>query len=214
MEHSLHYIAYKALDNRLLVIADDTQPRWTSCSTMLDYNTVAAGDRFGNVFINRLNPDISAAVDADPTGAGILHEKPLLNGAPHKTSMLAHFHLGDLPTSIQKATLVAGAREVILYTALHGTIGMLVPLVSRDDVDFLSTLEQHIRTEQGSLVGRDHLSWRGYYVPVKGVVDGDLCETFHLLSTDRQRTIAAELDRTVGEVMKKLEQIRVMASGF
>ncbi|KAJ7819941.1 CPSF A subunit region-domain-containing protein [Mycena olivaceomarginata] len=214
MEHSLHYIAYKALDNRLLVVADDTQPRWTSCSTMLDYNTVAAGDRFGNVFINRLNPDISAAVDADPTGAGILHEKPLLNGAPHKTSMLAHFHLGDLPTSIQKATLVAGAREVILYTALHGTIGMLVPLVSRDDVDFLSTLEQHIRTEQGSLVGRDHLSWRGYYVPVKGVVDGDLCETFHLLSTDRQRTIAAELDRTVGEVMKKLEQIRVMASGF
>ncbi|KAJ6511945.1 CPSF A subunit region-domain-containing protein [Mycena vitilis] len=214
MQQSLTFISYKLSENRFVVFADDTQPRWTSCSTMLDYNTVAAGDRFGNIFINRLDPDISARVDADPTGAGILHEKPLLNGAPHKTQMLAHFHVGDIPTSMHKVALVAGAREVILYTGLHGTLGMLVPLVSKDDIDFLSSLEQHIRTEQSSLVGRDHLSWRGYYVPVKGVVDGDLCETFHELSGERQRAISGELDRTVGEVIKKLEQIRVMSSGF
>ncbi|KAJ6449792.1 CPSF A subunit region-domain-containing protein [Mycena sanguinolenta] len=214
MEHSLNFITYKASDNRLLVVADDTQPRWTTCSTMLDYNTVAAGDRFGNIFVNRLDSGVSEAVDADPTGAALLRQKSLLKGAPHKTRMLAHFHLGDLPTSIHKTTLVAGAGEVILYTGLHGTIGMLVPLSSKDDIDFLSALEQHIRAEQGSPVGRDHLSWRGYYVPVKGVVDGDLCETFHLLSGDQQRTIAAELDRTVTEVGKKLAQIRAMSSGF
>ena len=182
--------------------------------TMVDYNTVAAGDRFGNVFVNRLDPKVSDQVDDDPTGAGILHEKGILMGAPHKTKMIAHFHVGDLITSIHKVSLVAGGREVLLYTGIHGTIGILVPLVSKEDVDFISTLEQHMRTEQGSLIGRDQLSWRGYYTPVKAVVDGDLCETFARLPGTKQSTIAGELDRTVGEVLKKLEQLRVTASGF
>ena len=45
--------------------------------------------------------------------------------------------------------------------------------MSKDNVDFIYTYDQM----QGlSLVGRDNLAWRGYYVPVKAVVDGDLCE--------------------------------------
>ncbi|GBE80630.1 CPSF A subunit region-domain-containing protein [Sparassis latifolia] len=214
MEESVSYAVYKPPENRLLVFADDTQARWTTAMTMVDYNTVVGGDRFGNVFVNRLDPKISDQVDDDPTGAGILHEKGVLAGAPHKTKMLAHFHVGDLVTSIHKVSLVAGGREVLLYTGLHGTIGILVPFVSKEDVDFISTLEQHMRTEQGSLVGRDHLAWRGYYVPVKAVVDGDLCETFARLPANKQSAIAGELDRTVGEVLKKLEQLRVTASGF
>ncbi|GJE94388.1 DDB1 family protein [Phanerochaete sordida] len=214
MQESIHYAVYKAPENRLLVFADDAQPRWTTAVTMVDYNTVAAGDRFGNVFVNRLDAKISDQVDDDPTGAGILHEKGVLMGAPHKTALLAHFHVGDIVTSIQKVALVAGGREVLLYTGLHGTVGILVPFVSKEDVDFISTLEQHMRTEQLSLVGRDHLAWRGYYVPVKAVVDGDLCEQFARLPASKQSNIATELDRTVGEVLKKLEQLRVTASGF
>jgi len=214
MQDSISFAVYKAPENRLLVFADDSQPRWTTAATMVDYNTVAASDRFGNVFVNRLDAKISDQVDDDPTGAGILHEKGVLAGAPHKTVMIAHFHVGDIVTAIHRVSLVAGGREVLLYTGLHGTVGILVPFVSKEDVDFISTLEQHMRTEQGSIVGRDHLSWRGYYVPVKGVVDGDLCETFARLPQSKQSSIAGELDRTVGEVLKKLEQLRVTASGF
>lgn len=214
MQESVYFATYKAPENRLLIFADDTQPRWISSATMVDYNTVVAGDRFGNVFVNRLDAKVSDQVDDDPTGAGILHEKGILAGAPHKTQMLAHFHVGDILTSIHKVSLVAGGREVLLYTGLHGTIGILIPFVSKEDVDFISTLEQHMRTEQLSLVGRDHLSWRGYYAPVKAVVDGDLCETFARLPASKQSLIAGELDRTVGEVLKKLEQLRVTASGF
>ncbi|KAH9979031.1 mono-functional DNA-alkylating methyl methanesulfonate N-term-domain-containing protein [Lactifluus volemus] len=203
MQESVYYAVYKAPENRLLVFADDGQPRWITCSTMVDYTTVAAGDRFGNVFVNRLDTKVSDQVDDDPTGAGILHEKGLFMGAPHKTQLLAHFHVGDLITSIHKVSMVAGGREVLLYTGLHGTIGVLVPFVSKEDVDFISTLEQHIRTEQTR-----------YYVPVKAVVDGDLCETFARLPPAKQSAIAVELDRTVGEVLKKLEQMRVTASGF
>ena len=214
MQESIQFAVYKAPENRLLTFADDSQPRWVTAMTMVDYNTIAAGDRFGNVFVNRLDPKVSEQVDDDPTGAGILHEKGILMGAPHKTKLLAHFHIGDLITSIHKVSLVAGGREVLLYTGLHGTIGILVPFVSKEDVDFISTLEQHMRTEQSSLVGRDQLSWRGYYVPVKAVVDGDLCETYATLPGTKQISIASELDRTVGEVLKKLEQLRVTSSGF
>ena len=45
-------------------------------------------------------------------------------------------------------------------------------------------------------------------------VDGDLCESFAKLPANKQSMIAGELDRTVGEVLKKLEQLRVTASGF
>jgi splicing factor 3B subunit 3 len=69
----------------------------TTAMTMVDYNTIAAGDRFGNVFINCLDPKVSVQVDDDPTGAGsILHEKGILMCAPHETKLLAHFHIGDL----------------------------------------------------------------------------------------------------------------------
>ncbi|KAJ3980237.1 Cleavage/polyadenylation specificity factor, A subunit [Lentinula detonsa] len=134
-----------APENCLLVFADDSQSRW-----------VTVGDRFGNVVVNRLDPKESEQVDEDPTGAGILHEQGVLIGAPHKTKMIAHFHVGDLITSIHKVAMVAGGREILLYTGLHGTVGILVPFISKEDVDFILTLEQHLRTEQGSLVGRDH----------------------------------------------------------
>ena len=214
MQQSVYWVAYKAPENRLLVFADDTNARWITCQAMVDYTTVVCGDKFGNLFVNRLADNVSTQVDDDPTGAGILHEKGQLMGAPHKTKLLTHFHLGDIPTSIHKVALVAGGREVVVYTGLHGTIGVLVPFVSKEDVDFVTTLEQHMRTEAGSLVGRDQLSFRGYYAPVKAVVDGDLCETFARLPAQKQSSIAGELDRSVGEVLKKLDSLRVGASGF
>jgi len=181
---------------------------------MVDYETVAGGDKFGNIFVNRLDKSVSSQVDEDPTGAGVLAEKGFLMGASHKTKLLANYHVGDIVTSIHKVAMVAGGREILLYTGLHGTIGILVPFVSKEDIDFVTTLEQHLRGESQSLIGRDMLAYRGYYTPVKAVVDGDLCERFALLPASRQSSIAGELDRTVGEVLKKLESLRVGASGF
>lgn len=156
-QESVSYAVYKAPENRLLVFADDTSPRWTTATTMVDYETVAAGDKFGNVFLNRLPAGVSEDVDNDPTGASIMHEKPYLMGAPHRTQLLAHYYIGDIITSIQKVSLVAGGRDVLLYTGLMGTVGVLVPFVSNEDVDFFSTLEMHLRSEAPSLVG-EHCS--------------------------------------------------------
>ena len=61
-----------------------------------------------------------------------------------------------------------------------------------------------MRTEDVSLIGRDHLSYRGYHVPVKGVIDGDLCERYRLLPNDKKQAIASELDHSVREVERKI----------
>ncbi|KAM0753797.1 Pre-mRNA-splicing factor RSE1 [Meredithblackwellia eburnea MCA 4105] len=207
VQESVHYAVYKAPENRLIVFADDTSPRWTTAATMVDYQTVAAGDKFGNLFVNRLAKSVSDEVDDDPTGASIMHEKSYLMGAPHKTGLLCHYHVNDIITSIHKTSMVAGGRDVLLYTGLLGSVGVLVPFVSSEDVDFFSTLEMHMRTEAPSLVGRDHLAYRGAYAPVKAVVDGDLCNQYALLSMQKQAQIAQELDRTTAEVLKKGETI-------
>lgn len=69
-----------------------------------------------------------------------------------------------------------------------------------------------MRSQNTSLVGRDHLAYRGYYAPVMATVDGDLCESFGLLPYPKQQSIASDLDRTVPEVLKKLEQMRTSAA--
>lgn len=40
------------------------------------------------------------------------------------------------------------------------------------------------------------------------MVDGDLCEAFAAQPAARQRSLAADLDRPVNEVLKKLEDMR------
>ena len=62
-------------------------------------------------------------------------------------------------------------------------------------VDFFSHLEMHLRQESQPLCGRDQLSYRSSYFPVKDVVDGDMCEMFTSLPHEKQRQIAEELDR-------------------
>ena len=69
-------------------------------------------------------------------------------------------------------------------------------------------LEMHMRQEAPPLAGRDHQAYRSAYFPVRNVVDGDLCSQFPALPAAKQRAIAAELERTPGEVLKKLEDVR------
>jgi len=208
VQESFHFVKYKKSENSLYIFADDTVPRFVTSSTMLDYDTMAGSDKFGNLFVVRLPEKVNEDIEDDPTGNRVKWEQGWLNGAPYKLEHLIHFHAGETINSIAKAALVPGAQEVLLYTTTTGAIGALVPFVSREDVDFFSHLEMHLRQENPPLCGRDHLSYRSCYFPVKNVIDGDLCEQFTALDPAKQRSIAQELDRTPSEVAKKLEDIR------
>jgi splicing factor 3B subunit 3 len=121
---------------------------------------------------------------------------------------LVEFYVGDTVTSITRTSMAPGGREVLLYTTIHGGIGILVPFVSKDDVEIFRTLEMALRNEIPPLCGRDHAAFRSSYFPVKGVVDGDLCELFNTLPNEKKRQIAEMVDRNVTEVSKKLEDAR------
>lgn len=225
IQESVHYARYLYQENLIVVFADDPRTRWLTRMAMLDYNTVASADKFGNFCINRLPSQIADQLEEDVTGSKLIHEKEYLNGAPYKVNTfhlsiflrvlkslqiegICEFFLGDIVTALQRSVMVAGGREVLLYVTLSGAIGMFVPFVSREDVEFFQMLELQMRNESVSLCGRDHLAYRSYYFPVKNVVDGNLIEQYHRLPADKKRQIAEELDRTVGDVSRQIELIR------
>ena len=51
IQESMHFLRYKRAENQLIVFADDTNPRWITASCLLDYDTVACGDKFGNISV-------------------------------------------------------------------------------------------------------------------------------------------------------------------
>ena len=89
-----------------------------------------------------------------------------------------------------------------------GAIGAMLPIISRDDLEFLVHLEMFIRQEAPSIWGREHIQYRSYYTPVKEVIDGDLCEDFGKLSPELQKSIADQIERPVTEILKKLDELR------
>lgn len=108
--------------------------------------------------------------------------------------------MGETVLSLQKATFIPGLSESLVYTTISGAIGVLVAFTSHEDHDFFQHLEMHMRSEHQPLCGRDHLSYRSYYYPVKNVIDGDLCEQFNSLDYAKQRSISDDLDRIPAEV--------------
>jgi splicing factor 3B subunit 3 len=207
MQESFHLVKYKADENQLITFADDSSPRYITSSVLLDYDTIAGGDKFGNIFICRLPSEVSDEVD-NPTGNRILWDTGLLNGAPNKLEQVVQFHVGEVVTSMVRSSLVPGGMEAIIYSTIMGRVSALVPFTSREDVDFYTHLEMYMRQEKPPLCGRDHLSYRSYFIPVKNVTDGDLCEQYASLPAEKQKSIAGDLDRTPAEVLKKLEDIR------
>lgn len=209
VQQGITYVVYKQTTNKLIPFVDDTVARWTTCSTMVDYETVAGGDKFGNIFVVRSPQKASEEADEEQAGLHLLNARDYLHGRSHRLDLMCHLYTQDIPTSITKTSLVVGGQDVLLWSGLMGTIGVLIPFVTREDTDFFQSLELHLRAEDPPLAGRDHLMYRSYYAPVKGVIDGDLCERYTLLPNDKKQMIAAELDRSVREIERKIS-VRTM----
>lgn len=167
VQESIYFVRYKRAENQIIIFADDTHPRWITATALLDYDTIATGDKFGNISILRLPHSVTDDVDEDPTGTKSLWDRGLLSGASQKAENIGTIHIGEIVMSMQKATLIPGGSESLIYATINGAVGALVPFTSREDYDFFQHLEMHMRNENPPLCGRDHLSYRSYYYPVK-----------------------------------------------
>merc|ERR1712203_1124310 len=96
---------------------------------------------------------INDNVDEDPTGTKSLWDRGVLNGASQKAECICVIHIGEIPLSLQKANLIPGGNDSLVYTTLSGTVGMLVPFTSHEDHDFFQHLEMHMRAENPPICG-------------------------------------------------------------
>jgi splicing factor 3B subunit 3 len=207
IQGSFFMVKYSQPENKLFILVDDVVPRWITTGIMLDPTTICGGDKFGNIFILRLPENVAQQIAEDPTAGQVPWNRHII-GAPYKFDLLCSFYVGETVTKVTKTSLSPGGAEILLYSTIFGSIGALVPFSSREDIEFFTTLEAHLRQDHKSICGRDHLSFRSYYAPVKGVIDGDLCEQFPLASLEVQKKIADSLERTPADILKKLEIMR------
>ena len=207
LQNSMYFVRYEAAQNRLFIVANDLTPRCITCQELLDLNTVAAADKFGNIVILRL-PKGAGVGASDTSGDKSLWNLSTLNDSFKKLEVLCHYFVGEIVTGMTRASLVAGGSEAIIYVTSTGRIGTFLPFTTRDDVEFYQDLESNLRTDMSRPTGVEPQNYRSYYAPVKHVVDGDLCDSFATLTYESQKKIADRLERTVGEIMKKLEDTR------
>jgi len=184
---SVVLLAYLATENKFAALAEDTVNRYVSCLTLLDYDSVAVGDKFGNMCVLRVPESLekqgviiggvstrpaaqslgttsSSTATAGAT-ARLLWESG--SGSLKKFSTVARFFVGGPLTSIFKGTLQENGPESLFYTTSAGAIGAFSPLTSKEDVDFFMHLEMYLRAQpKVSCVGRDHAAYRSYYFPV------------------------------------------------
>jgi len=206
MMQSIQIVSYDAQSNRLALLARDASPRPIVSQELLDWNTCAVGDKFGNISILRL-PRGADTGAIDHSGQRALWDSARDDATP-KLETLCHYYVGEVVCSMTRSSLVAGGAESIIYVTVSGRIGALVPFTSRDDVEFYTQLEAALRDDAMRPTGRDPQSYRSYYAPVMHVIDGDLCDAFNTLSHEEQSKISEQLDRPIGDILKKLEDTK------
>ncbi|KAF2104355.1 pre-mRNA-splicing factor rse1 [Rhizodiscina lignyota] len=215
IQESVMYCVYKYQENSIVKFCDDSIARWNTCSpVMVDYDTAAAGDKFGNIWFVRCPKAVSDLVDEEGS-THLAMQREYLQGTEHRVELMVHFCVHDIPTSVHKTSLVPGGRDVVLWSGLQGTLGILVPFVSREDVELFQQLQSEMRKNEAEppLAGRDHLAYRSYYAAEKGCIDGDLCERFVMLPREKKEAIAVELDnRSVREIERKIADFRTRAA--
>lgn len=209
LREGFHVLKYRRADNQLFVLSDDSVPRWITAGCVLDYHTVVGADKFDNIFTVRIPQEVKNDEGGDISGLRLKADTSYLTGVTPKLDHEMQFHVGETITAIEKNDLqTSSGSEVLIYSTLMGSIGVLYPCTTKEEVDFFQHIEMMMRLEKAPLCGRDHLMFRSFYFPVKNCIDGDYCEQFFNLSNEKQRQIASELDRTPAEVLKKLEDIR------
>ncbi|KYK67539.1 putative splicing factor 3b, subunit 3, 130kD [Toxoplasma gondii TgCatPRC2] len=208
VRESVHVMRYRLSENLFYVLADDVVPRWLTKGEVLDYHTFVAADKFDSVFICRVPSEAKEDELGDTTGLRLRGDTTYLTDKCFKLQSLLHFHIGEIVTALERATLTSAASESIVYGTIMGSIGSFSPFLTKHELDLFTHLEMVMRSEKPPLAGREHIMFRSYYHPAKNTVDGDLCESYALLPYEDQKRIAQDFEKTPADILKHLEDIR------
>lgn len=71
--------------------------------------------------------DAEEDFENNPNSYKFRWENGYLNGAPFKMEQICSYYVGEVVTSIQKASLATSGTDLILYSTINGAIGALCP---------------------------------------------------------------------------------------
>lgn len=216
---SVCYFQFESSRNEFVAMGSDSIRRQVTSMALLDNRTVVGGDKFGNIFVLRMDMDLALRLQENVQAS---QAPEYLNGAPFRLSPQCEFYINDVPTSLQKGSFVVGGVDSVIYTGIHGTVGIMLPLGTKQEVQMMLKFQDLMRDQLGdhfdddpkraNLVGREHAKYRGYYNPCKNVIDGDLVERFLVLDAAARVRIASSLERTPADLERKLHDLRHRAA--
>lgn len=219
---SVSFLKFDSTKNLFTPISNDIMKRQITALETLDNRTVIGGDKFGNLFVSRITEEVAAQLGDNVV---LNQQEEFLGASGSRLNKICEFYLQDIPTSFHKGSFVVGGTESIIYTGLEGTVGLLLPIATKQEVDLLIKLELLLRkyfeansedsgkAKQGfNILGKEHVKFRSYYNPVKNVIDGDYIERFYELPQASKIKISGQLDRAPREIERKIYDLRNRAA--
>ncbi|KAA6335923.1 MAG: putative cleavage and polyadenylation specificity factor, partial [Streblomastix strix] len=160
ISESFHIVRLRRDVNQFEIVADTTFPRYVVSHTVLDCDTVAGCDRFGQFFVERLSDEdgqdiedglievVGVPIGSDQSNStngiqssSLTLNRGQLNGAQFKTQSLCEYYLGESATAMCRSPLQPGGADCIVYGTSLGGIGVFVPIRTHDDLQFWILLE-------------------------------------------------------------------------
>lgn len=216
LRDSLFLLGLDEQSSKFSLLVDDALPRWIVSTKVLDGRTVAAGDKFGNVFVLRAPSEaLLGSTSKSASSTTVMPE------AAFQWNTVAHFYVGDTVVKLMKSILIPGGDYVLFYVGVMGSIGCFLPMQRQSDIELGQQLQNFIGdhadgvsdSDPNVAVGpglflRSFRKFRGYYQPSVGVVDGDLCQLFNSLEKSLQDDFAETVDVPAPSVWRRLQALR------
>lgn len=145
---------FDELNNEFVPIADDVVKRYVTSLAFLDQSTIIGGDKFGNIWTLRLSRayekllkvHFPLALGSLQQHQGLKNKAPNVMECPFKLTLLNQFFVNDIPTDFHVVDSVQlSDRPTILYCGLQGTIGCLIPLLTKQEISNMKDLENVMR---------------------------------------------------------------------
>jgi len=196
---SISLLMYKPEQGELEERARDYNATWMTAVEVLDEDSYLGADNSHNLFVVRKNAD--AATDEER----------------QRLDVTGEFHAGDLINAIRPGSLTMslpdselGNVPTFVFGTVGGAIGVIA-VISREQFEFLSSVEHALRDVVKGVGGLSHSQWRAFHNERRSApdsrrfVDGDFVETFLDLPRDRMELVADRVGIPVDTLVSRLE---------
>lgn len=198
---SMSLFTYKSLHADFEEIARDFNSAWMTEIEILDDNTFLGAEHLYNLFV--CQQDSSSTNEQDR----------------QQMQQVGLFHLGDAVNVFQPGSIVVqhpsecsiDVKKTTLFGTIDGVIGLIITL---DELLFkrLDAIQDSLCRVVKSIGKIDHKKWREFQgnktsQPAIGFIDGDLVETFLDLSRDKMEDVAKDVNMSVEDLVKMIEEL-------